>query len=433
MKFVSKYWIPLAALVLATGIFIILSDRTPQTPSRTSESAETASAEASSSRVLSEEAAITGSSEGLSRLRVLLDSGNLHQPGRMSYLDTLALADFPEALEHIRALPDSPDRDLFLSFLLEAWGRLDPVAALSNTEGLVSPKLKASIRDRVYAEWLARDLPGTAQWLAEQPAIEGKEAFRMGRQLVERSLAETDEGQTLDFLARLQSPHLRREAASAYAALSPAPADTLLQWAGQLEDAALREGAIPAAAQRLAREDPQRAAAILSAWEDLENCDQALVPVASQWLHAQPTEAIEWLYHLDSTEAQREAVHWAFATYTIEMLQETKSYDIPVAVLEGLPDGPALDKAMSGYLQSVGLFYPEYVFERIGMIDDPQLRNEVLYTVGRNWVYRRPDEASAAIAASSLDEERQYYLLHHAPRVGALNPSPPAEPEPVAN
>lgn len=394
------------AALLLLALTWLLGPTPPQTPSPSA--TEHSAHKKALTRVDSDKLRVD--SDGLTQLRHLLASGNLYQPHRMRFVDTLALADFPQALESIQAMPAGPDRDLFLQFLFAAWGRLDPPGALQHSEAVGSIKLRAEVRDDIYRHWLTTDARVASTWLQGQPDLDSEEARRLAEQTVRHLTGIADDAEVLARIAAWPNDRARLAGARTYVEHSQLPTRDLIDWATNLEDEALRTGALTTAVRILAIDNPAEAAHLTATWDSLPNRDLVLDVVLEPWLHHDPTAAIHWVYALKPSDPQRASVHWAFAAYTAEMLERDQNYTMPVTLLEDFPESPALEEAMAGYLASVGLYRPAYTFENIHLVNDPERQREILMATAKQWVEHAPEQAQAAIEQSTLNSDQKEHL-----------------------
>jgi hypothetical protein len=283
------------------------------------------------------------------------------------------------APELIAYLSEHPDKDLsveckekFLDPLISSWSLLDPEAASKYMDELGDTKnsLNYQARSDIAYNWATLDPKAALGWMETQ---KGKGFVNTGSlydQIV-RGWCRKDIG-----------------AASAYVAQ-------------HLDDPAA-ERAASSVAEEMFTNDPKDATSWLSQMPEGQPRSSAESTVASMWTQKDPAEAAKWLGTLPENE-QRDLAQ------TIAQIWIGKSFSEASRWIESLT-GDVRDNALTAVVYRDGATEIESLSLALS-IRNPEIQNDTIQNVIRNWSYNDPRAAETWVKGSPLSAEQQAQLL----------------------
>lgn len=182
---------------------------------------------------------------------------NIHDPldrARMwlQFVDGLSAEEFEGVVAAFRADGSSQTNMGDYSLLLNAWAKIDPVAALDYAKANTSNPFA---RQTILATWAAYDPNSAIAWAKTNHEGDGPNPWMVG---VIRGLAFQDPELASTLLKEMPRSEERGQALdSLLPALLKQGADSARSWATSITDEALREGAIMRIAERTLDADPQ--------------------------------------------------------------------------------------------------------------------------------------------------------------------------------
>ena len=213
---------------------------------------------ASSSR--NSESATTKTAANISKgdpLTRLEEIKNIHDPldrARMwlQFVDSLSAEEFEGVVAAFRADGSSQTNMGDYALLLNAWAKVNPVAALDYAKANTSNPFA---RQTILATWAANDPNSAIAWAKGNHQGDGPNPWMVG---VIRGLAFQDPELASSLLKEMPRSVERGQALdSLLPALFKQGADSARSWATSITDEALREGAIMRIAERTLNSDPE--------------------------------------------------------------------------------------------------------------------------------------------------------------------------------
>jgi hypothetical protein len=219
-----------------------------------------------------------------------------------------------EAAEWILARPPSQQRLQLLAESLGAYVAKAPSAAMEMLERL-SPSEKQMMVPQVLMNWAGTDPRAAAAWLEKQ---DDSEVHRRAYMFIATAFAEQD-------------------------------SDEALRWAASLPEERAQE-VMSQVIQRIAYEDPERAAGMLRQVDEGPQRDSAISNVALAWAQSDPRAALSWVEkqtRSDSTPDLYRTVFGQWAVYDAEAAASQLNFilesDTRNAAILGMFENASLD------------------------------------------------------------------------------------------
>lgn len=208
--------------------------------------------------------------------------------------EDVAVADIREILNHLckTAGESGPEREL-ASRLVRRWAALDAAAAAKWAEEVKPGPLRDEAINQVAIVWGAVDFSGAAEWAKAAVDRDGGQALRQ----LAYEAARTEPATALELAVNLPADQKRDDlihhTCLQWAGQDPSAAAA---WAGQIEDAALRESALAAIATAWAERDPYEAGRLaVEAIPPGRQRDDAVTAIVQRWVQQEPERAAEWV------------------------------------------------------------------------------------------------------------------------------------------
>ena len=300
---------------------------------------------------------------------------------------------------------------LVLRSVLEAWARRDPLAARDALQDMRDPfQLRASL-DSLISGWDASGQPGLMEYLRSLPA--GVDALM-----------------AMMPLARLRVLRDGPEGAFAWAEALPddAPEDVLrfkLQMFRRVATAA-------------APVDPEKTAAWAARHAQGPNGDGLLARTGTGWVTRSGggEKALRWLSGLEAGKQRDAAVEDTYVAWT------RRDPDGATAWLLSTSLEPWLEPALFVHASRLATSQPEQALSLARRMQNPEVRERTLVSIGNVWLQRDPDAARAWLASGEpTDAVREQILRLEANRdarrarrgasrqgAGAAEPAPAVAP-----
>jgi len=291
---------------------------------------------------------------------------NIHDPldrARMwlQFVDGLSAEEFEGVVAAFRADGSSQTNMGDYALLLNAWAKVDPVAALDYAKANTSNPFA---RQTILATWAANDPNSAIAWAKGNHEGDGPNPWMVG---VIRGLAFQDPELASSLLKEMPRSVERGQALdSLLPALLKQGTDTARSWASSITDEALREGAIMRLAERTLDSDPEGTA---------------------DWLIANPSEA---------TNRRMDDALSAMAR---------KDESSALAYYNQLPAGDARSNALRGLVNHIAQEDPA---KAVALMDQhsSDVNNRVVEQFVWYSVRKDPSTAVSSIARINNVEER---------------------------
>ena len=357
------------------------------------------------------------------------------------------------AMRYAEELPDRQRRDQLAQVVLDVWTRLDPAAAQSWVMALTPPRrktlmgvfvtavaqsdperalaftaslpegelvLRRQMEATIVRTWAFRDGPSAMAWAEKERDTVQR------RQLMQQALwpwSQTDPKAAADRLLAMPRAgdwaSLAQSLAGAWADASPEDA---LAWAGALTDDRARNQALQALAQRIARDDVDRALQIADRIAPPTLQAQAIQSIISSIAYQDPEAAIRLAKALPSARQRAQVVDSIFwsinqvnADLALKMLDDFKSdiqpsryanflssivgaraeYDVSGALdlCQRLPAGDNRDQAVQSVLYRWARSSPAEAVAYAEQLPDGSGRTNALRNLASTWAGSDPVSA----------------------------------------
>lgn len=215
----------------------------------------------------------------------------------IALIDTMAPADFAEALASFDSNNLSNQRSSEYALLLNAWGKADPAGAIAYAQ---SSKNQEYATKEVLASWASNDTAAALQWARENHQGDSANPWLTG---IIKGIVNSDPIQATALLQELPYSSERGSALNEIiphiAKLGTAEANN---WLKSIEDPQLRNGATRALANSLSAQDPQSASLWAATLSNDDDRKVAVTNVMKTWAEQQPLEALAWLETLPNSD-----------------------------------------------------------------------------------------------------------------------------------
>lgn len=377
---------PVAALVIGGAAGFLAGKNTA--PDVAGE--QTAEEARESRRSMSALRSSSGSDQGArggNRVRSVKEAMEL--PGQSNRLEALmeyyAGLDPSQFEEEAKKLDDLPwSERIMVGYLLFArWGEEDPTAAMAYTKTMGFAGM--FVRGTVMQSWASKYPQDAASYYKNNPAefrMGGMMGGRRGRggstaQVIATEWARQDSAGAMAWAQSLEGrdkAEAMRGIFSQAAKEDPAKAATMLssitdddakrdaqntiarEWGGKDWDAAQawisglpadqQADATARAIRGLADEDPKLASTKISAIPEGEERDDAVESIARRWGQDDPAAAADWVMSTGSEDAQSEAIGRVVSSWV------GKDAEAAYAFVDKQPEGAVRDRAASSYVMS---------------------------------------------------------------------------------
>lgn len=310
----------------------------------------------------------------------------------LAFIDTLGPDEFEDAVAHFRSLGITQDRMGEYSMLLTAWAKADPTAALAyaqtNTQGDFA-------RTTILSTWAANDPNAAIRWAEANHDGDGPNPHLAG---VIRGIASQDPNRATELLTSMPRSRERGQALDAMIPhLVAMGVDEARKWINQLDDEALRNGALERTASRIAQIDPAAAVDMLLA-NPGQAADRRFDEVFRMWASQDQSAAIDSMKSLPAGEIRSNALRG--------IVSNTVSRDPAAAVAmldtyaSDVNDDVIRSAAWGAFRQdpsvSVGL---------IARYSDPNTQNRMYRRTLGIWLEQDPAAARTWINSNRLPED----------------------------
>lgn len=290
-------------------------------------------------------------------------------------------ADFELALNTVLQNGNGGGRNREYSMLLQKWAKLDPQTAMTYVQSLKDNGAKFGGMNTVLQTWTRTSPQEAVAWAkANGTAGEQREGDgNLAMSAVIGELAKSDLGQALALAEGETASRARgRMIETLVSQLVRQRGDEAArETALNITDETMRNGMIRQLADRMAKDNPQKAVAWISSLPAGASRTSALADAVSEW-------------------AQKDAV--AAAAY-----------------MTTLPAGAETDEPRARFARSVVRTDPAGALAWSASITDPQARTRSVTDVVGRWMRRDADAAKQWVTTSTLPEETKTQILAAAP------------------
>ena len=396
-----------AALVV-TGLAGFLAGRATQQPTAGTSAEETqgpAATRASRSQINSvvesagnsrdarpgERIATLSQSRRLARLEDIVRSENPLERGQslLAFLDQLDPGDFEEIVHHFRSLGITESRFGEYALMLSAWAKHDPLTALAYAKENTGNRFAT---DTILTTWASLDPLSAIRWAEQNHTGDGANPYMAG---IIRGIAADDPELASSLLTAMPRSRERGEALDALLPhLLAQGGDATRAWIANLDDDALRNGAMMRAAERLAEGDPAGTVSWL-----LENPGEAtqrrMDDVYNVWVRNDAQAAQASLATLPAGEARSNALRG--------MVSGIGSSDPSTAIslMDRYPQD-VTDRVVHSFVWSSFWNHPEMALGQVTRLDNEGQQNHLYRRLLDQWIERDPGAAQGWIRSNPL-------------------------------
>jgi hypothetical protein len=292
-----------------------------------------------------------------------------------------------------------------IRLLMFAWARFDPPGALAYALERPPPFRLNAAGAAMYA-WAFRDAEAALDALRSTDEPELREFMRA--RLVEGWAHGLNKQGLSDYLASLpEGPARLTYVGKLSWELAREGPDAVALWAEDVPDADVgyKAEVFAQATSTLASLDPASTASWLKRHLGREYSARAVRVLVRSWAALEPPAALAWFAALPENEIRRNAVFEGFGVWLDHSPQEAERW-----LLASTPARP-LDPAVRVLVSRNRREAPKLALEWAARMQDPELRQEVVTTVGQEWARRDRGAALAWLARSDLPPAQREAIL----------------------
>ncbi len=292
-----------------------------------------------------------------------------------AYINGLTPHEFGDALQRLRQISGSNERELASRLLVAQWVATDPEGALqfaANNRGY------DYLADDVFQQRAAADFQSA---LTQAQEIPGNDLRYRALRGVLSFKADTDPTGAIQ-LAQSLGPFPGNE-----------PLTNVLyrQWAAN---------------------DPQSAALYATQQGDQGGWRSPVNQVVNTWAQQDPMAAANWSLGLPDSQAQGRALSQVMRDWGRQDPTATANW------IRGLPAGTSHDAATAGFAESMVSADPQNALNWVGTITDDSVRQRTLQQISRQVLWRDPQNGPAMLQAAGLSADQIRAVPSPPPRAG---------------
>lgn len=228
----------------------------------------------------------SGSIQNISQLSNPLDRSRQ----MLNLIDSLSPDQFESVVADFRALGMTRERMGEYNMLLHAWGKVDPVGALSYAQ---ANSTSGYAEKEVLASWATSNPNAALAWARENHDGDKANPYLVG---IIRGLASSNPTLATQVLQELPFSQQRGEALRTLAPhVASLGLDGAQQWLSGIEDPKLIGGASAYLAEQFSKQDPAMGADWVSRIDDDAARARALSEVVDNWTDQDPSAAKAWI------------------------------------------------------------------------------------------------------------------------------------------
>ena len=317
----------------------------------------------------------------------------------------LGLADIPQAVDALAALPAGPKREAALLAVVERWAQLSPEEAVTYAAAEAVPILRNQMIQATFSGWARRDPVAALAYLDQNPDWTHKETA--GQALFE-AVGELPAGDALLFLEQVDQDRngsLTHRTISRLLELDPV---AVREWGEGLPEGSLRETVLARSLTAWAEYDPTAARDWMVANYDEATLAAQLPRLASVWARHAPEEARDWYLDLPAEQQTARVGGEVFESWLREDGDGARAY------LDSARPQPELDPGFQEYAYQVQRRDPSRSMELAANILDDRMRAETQSRVARYWAQRDPKAALDYLNGSAMPAPERDPLVNYA-------------------
>ena len=208
----------------------------------------------------------------------------------LSLIDSLSPDEFESTVADFRALGMTSERMSEYSMLLHAWGKVNPLKAISYVQ--TNSKSDYAVKE-VLASWAMNDATSALTWARENHEGDDANPYLTG---IIRGLAGSNPTLATQVLQELPYSEERGEALRSLAPhIASLGLDGAQQWLSGIKDPKLVSGASAYLASQFSKQNPTTAADWVNRIEDDDARTRALTEVVDNWTDQDPSAAKSWI------------------------------------------------------------------------------------------------------------------------------------------
>ena len=307
----------------------------------------------------------------------------------VEFIDGLSSDEFPDVLAAFQGNGITRERMGEYALLLNAWGKLDPLAALDYTTANTTTPFASQT---VLATWARNDPEAAIAWAQNNYKGDGANPWIVG---VIRGIAGNDPARATELMNSL--PY-SRERGEALAAILPAVIDMgpedARKWIDAIPDERLRTGAMDRIVEKLAAVDPQGTLDWMLATPG-RTTDRKMDNVFSLWVRHNEKAAIESYQQLPPGKERSNALRG------IINAMADKDPQVAAKFLDSNSDD-ATDHVYEQFAWNTFHKNPAFAVTYIGRIQNKAMRNNMYSRTLYAWMRRDESAAFAWIQSNQL-------------------------------
>jgi hypothetical protein len=208
----------------------------------------------------------------------------------LNLIDSLRPDEFESVVVDFRALGMTRERMAEYSMLLHAWGKVDPLGAISYSQ---ENSQSDYAEKEILASWATHNPNAALAWARENHDSDKANPYLVG---IIRGLAGSNRTLATQVLQELPFSGERAEALRSMAPhIASLGLDGALQWLNGIEDPKLISGASAYLASQFSKQDPAMGADWVSRIKDETAREKALSKVVDNWTDQDPSAAKAWI------------------------------------------------------------------------------------------------------------------------------------------
>jgi hypothetical protein len=309
----------------------------------------------------------------------------------LAYVDSLGPDELADAVARFRALGITESRMGEYAILLSAWAKLDPLAALDYTTKNTGGNFA---NNTILTTWAATDPEAAIRWAQTHHEGDGANPYLAG---IIRSLGATDPTRATGLLAGMPRSRERGEALDAMLPHLLVQGNAATRsWIDDLDDEALRSGAMMRVADKLAATDPAGTAAWLLA-NPSEASQRRMDDVYSVWARNDEQAAVSSLAALPVGENRSNALRGVVTGIAIQ------NPSAAVSMMDRFPDD-VTDRTVQQFVWHSFGNDPATAVSQIPRITNEGQRNRMYNRTLSSWLDRDPSSAADWIRSNPLPD-----------------------------
>jgi hypothetical protein len=352
----------------------------------------------------------------------------------------ISIDDIRAALEHLKDISDLNKRSSMRNALLRRWAELDGRGAfeyvVSLDEGEIKVQAMATVtgvlvrsdsqflaekalslpnsrssRELVQTlanNWSQTDAQSALAWAEQLPEGLGK---RDALAIIRFQLGQQDPEEVATQINQLPAGDARNtlisNLATQWGTRDPAKA---IEWANGLPEAE-KTLAMSQLLSAWANQNPLEAGKFVARLPSGEMQSRAAMSVVSSWANQSPDQTAAWVLQFPEGDLREQGIREVVNIWTMNDSEGARDW------AKGLAEGATRDAALKSFAESIAYWSPDKAAAVVGLIDDPQKREQSMEVTMRFWAEMDPASARKWLASLNVNEELKVQLQSFLPSV----------------